>query len=90
MSIYRFLRCIDKVAYELDFPSDFVLMHSVFYVSLLKKCVGDPISIVPLKSVGIKESISYEEVPIKILNCQIQKLRITKLHSESSLEESIS
>ena len=40
----------------------------VFHISLLKMCVGDIESIVPLKSVVVKDSISYEEVPVKILD----------------------
>ncbi|WMV40997.1 hypothetical protein MTR67_034382 [Solanum verrucosum] len=46
-----------------------------FLVSLLKKCVGDPTSIVPIESLGLKDSLSYEEVPVEILDQQVQKLR---------------
>ncbi|WMV45228.1 hypothetical protein MTR67_038613 [Solanum verrucosum] len=38
--------------------------HQVFHVSLLKKCVGHPTSIIPLEGVGVKENLSYEKVPI--------------------------
>ena len=46
-----------------------------FYVSMLKKCIGDPISILPVEGLGIKEEISNEEVPVEILDRQIKKLR---------------
>ena len=36
---YQILRCIDKVAYELDFPSELASVHPVFQVSMLKKYV---------------------------------------------------
>ncbi|KAH0650287.1 hypothetical protein KY284_030199 [Solanum tuberosum] len=36
-------------------------VHPVFHISLLKKCVGDPASIVPLESVAVKDSRTYEE-----------------------------
>ncbi|WMV41505.1 hypothetical protein MTR67_034890 [Solanum verrucosum] len=42
---------------------------------MLKKCVGDPTSIVPLEGLGVKENISYEEVPFEILDRQVKKLR---------------
>ncbi|WMV46507.1 hypothetical protein MTR67_039892 [Solanum verrucosum] len=54
---YQILRRIGKFSYELDLPNDLASAHMVFHVSFLKKCVGDPIYIVPLESLGIKESL---------------------------------
>ncbi|WMV25289.1 hypothetical protein MTR67_018674 [Solanum verrucosum] len=65
---YQILRRIGKVAYKFDFPNDLASVHLVFHVSLLKKCGSDPISTVVLESLGIKESFSYEVVPIEILD----------------------
>ncbi|WMV37668.1 hypothetical protein MTR67_031053 [Solanum verrucosum] len=42
---------------------------------MLKKCFGDPTSIVFLEGLGVVESISYEEVLIEILDQQVKKLR---------------
>ncbi|WMV33389.1 hypothetical protein MTR67_026774 [Solanum verrucosum] len=39
------------------------------------KCVGDPISIVPLENLGTKKSLSYEEVTVEILDRHVWKLR---------------
>ena len=50
-------------------------MHPVFHISLLKKCVGDPASIVPLESVAVKDSLTYEDVPVEILDRQVRRLR---------------
>ncbi|WMV37755.1 hypothetical protein MTR67_031140 [Solanum verrucosum] len=72
---YRILKRIGKVAYELELPADLAVVHPVFYISLLKKCVGDPASIVPLESVAVKDSLSYEDVPVEILDRQIRRLR---------------
>ncbi|WMV54407.1 hypothetical protein MTR67_047792 [Solanum verrucosum] len=65
---FQVLRWIDKVSYELDFPSALSLVHSVFHVSLLKKCTEDLTSIVSLENLGIKESLSYEEDPVEIFD----------------------
>ena len=50
-------------------------MHLIFHVSMLKKCVGDPTSIVPLEGFRVDEKISYEGVPVEILDRQVKKLR---------------
>ncbi|WMV24149.1 hypothetical protein MTR67_017534 [Solanum verrucosum] len=39
------------------------------------KCVGDPASIVPLETVAVKDSLSYEDVPFEILDRQVRRLR---------------
>ena len=72
---YKILKRIVKVAYELELPAKLAAVHLVFHISLLKKCVGDPASIVPLKSVAVKYSLSYEDVPVEILDRQVRKLR---------------
>lgn len=72
---YCILRRIGSVAYELEFPASFGSIHSVFYDSILKKCVGDPSLVVPNESVCILDSLSYDEVPIEILDKQVRHLR---------------
>ncbi|TMX01610.1 hypothetical protein EJD97_024146 [Solanum chilense] len=72
---YKILKRVSNVAYELEFSAKLALVHPVFHIWLLKKCVGDPASIVLLESVAVKDSLSYEDVPVKILNLQVRRLR---------------
>ena len=72
---YKILKMVFKVTYELEFPTELVAVHPVFQISLLKKCVGDPASIVPLETVAVKDSLSYEDVPIHIIDRQVRRLR---------------
>ena len=65
---FKVLRHFGKVAYELELPSDLASVHPVFHVSLLKKCIGDPIVVVPIQSIEVQNNLSYEEIPVKILN----------------------
>ncbi|WMV24191.1 hypothetical protein MTR67_017576, partial [Solanum verrucosum] len=64
-----------EVDRQLDLPSNLSPVHLIFHVSLLKKCIGDLTSIVPLESLSIKESLSYEEVLVEIFDRQVRKLR---------------
>ena len=43
-------------------------VHPVFHVSMLKKCLGNPSSILPVKGLGVDVNLSYEEVPVEILD----------------------
>ena len=61
--------------YDLEFPIELALVHPRFHVSMFKKCVGDPVLILLLAGLGVKENLSYEEVSVEILDRQVQKLR---------------
>ncbi|WMV24428.1 hypothetical protein MTR67_017813 [Solanum verrucosum] len=78
---YRILRGIGKVAYKLVLPMEFVVAYPVFHVSLLKKCVADPSLIVSLETVGVKYSLSFEEVLVQILDRHVHKLRTKEVAS---------
>ena len=69
------MNSVGKMSYDLDLPAQLATVHSVFHISLLKKCVGDPASVVPLESVVVKDSISYEDVPVEILDRQVRRLK---------------
>jgi hypothetical protein len=72
---YRIVRRVGKVAYELELPLEMAMVHPVFHVSMLRKCVGDPSSIVPLGVANVEENLTYEEVPVEILDRQVKRLR---------------
>ena len=75
VGLYKILKSVGKVLHELELPAELAAVHQVFHISLLKKCVGDLSSIVSLESVGVKYSLSYDDVPIDILECQVRRLR---------------
>ena len=64
-----------EVAYELVLPTELASVHPVFHVSMLKKCLGDPASIVPIEVLGVDKDFSYEDVPIESLDRQVKRLR---------------
>lgn len=52
--------------------------HSCIKFSMppsLKKCAGDPTSIVQLDSLCMNDNLSYEEISVEIFDQQFQKLR---------------
>ena len=74
-SPYEVIRRFGQVAYELALPQELSSVHPVFHVSMLRKCIGDPSRIVPIEDVQVTEDLTYEEVPIAILDRQVKRLR---------------
>ena len=72
---YEILYRVGEVAYKLALPAELASIHLVFHVSMLKKCLGDPTSILPVKGLGVEENLSYEEAPVDILDRQVKRLR---------------
>ncbi|XP_069150299.1 uncharacterized protein [Solanum lycopersicum] len=72
---YEILQHMGEVAYELALPTELASVHPVFHVSMLKKFLGDPTSILPVDGLGVDEDLSYEEVTVEILGRQIKWLR---------------
>jgi hypothetical protein len=56
-----------EVAYQLELPESLAGVHDVFHVSQLKKCLRIPEEQSPLEELTVKEDLTYEEFPVKIL-----------------------
>ncbi|WMV42135.1 hypothetical protein MTR67_035520 [Solanum verrucosum] len=56
-------------------------VHPVFHISVLNKCMGDPSLILPTEDIEIKDSLSYEEIPVQIFDRQVCKLRTKEVAS---------
>src|SRR5688572_29753850 len=72
---YKILKRVGNVAYEIELPNDLAKVHPVFHVSMLRKFIGDVDTIVTLEDVSIEDDLTYEEVPVEILDRQVKKLR---------------
>ncbi|XP_070036401.1 uncharacterized protein [Nicotiana tomentosiformis] len=68
---YKIIERIGQVAYKLDLSPEMSLVHPVFHVSMLKKVVGDPSAIVPVETIEVNEELSYEEIPVSIIDRQV-------------------
>ncbi|WMV49209.1 hypothetical protein MTR67_042594 [Solanum verrucosum] len=78
---YRISKRIGNVAYELELPQELATVHPAFHISTLKKCMGDPSLIIPTENIGIKDSLSYEEILVQILDRQVRKCRTKEVAS---------
>ncbi|WMV30040.1 hypothetical protein MTR67_023425 [Solanum verrucosum] len=78
---------IDNVAYELELPLKLAALHPTFYIFMLKKCLDDPSLIMPIEDIGIKDSLSYEEILVHILDRQVCKLSSKEVASSKFCRE---
>jgi len=72
---YHIAKRIGNVAYELEPPQELAVVHPIFHISMLKKCMRDPSLIIPTEDIGIKDNLSYEEISVQILDHLVRKLR---------------
>ncbi|XP_075096287.1 uncharacterized protein LOC142174398 [Nicotiana tabacum] len=74
-AVEKIVQRIGRVAYKLDLPPELEAIHPIFHISKLRKFLGDPSCISPIEDIEVSENLSYEEIPIAILDHQIRKLR---------------
>ncbi|XP_070046328.1 uncharacterized protein [Nicotiana tomentosiformis] len=78
---YRIIQRIGQVSYKLELPPEMSLVHLVFHVSMLKKVVGYPSFIIPVETIEVNEELTYEEIPVSILDRQVRNLRNKEIAS---------
>ncbi|XP_060182395.1 uncharacterized protein LOC132612067 [Lycium barbarum] len=72
---YKIIRTVGKVAYELELPSELESVHPIFHVSMLRKWIGDGSRVMSVDDIQVTEQLSYEEIPMAILDRQVRRLR---------------
>ncbi|KAF3646392.1 Apyrase 2 [Capsicum annuum] len=72
---YKILSHVGKVAYEVELPSKFSSVHPIFHVSMLRKNISDSVIVDSSVSADIQENLSFDEIPVKILDFSVRRLR---------------
>ncbi|XP_041004082.1 uncharacterized protein LOC121249436 [Juglans microcarpa x Juglans regia] len=77
---YEILEKVGVVAYRLDLPANFQGIHNVFHVSSLKKSFEKQIpAVVDMRDISLQPDLTYEEVPIQIMDWKDKELRNQKI-----------
>ena len=76
---YWILQRVGEASYELALPKELASGYLVFHISILKKCIGYPTLILPVEGLGVDEYLSYEELPIEILDKKVKRMRTKEI-----------
>jgi hypothetical protein len=66
---------VGPVAYRVALPPELAGVHDVFHVSTLRKHIPDPLQVVNFKPLRVQENLTYEEMPIQIMDRKEKQLR---------------
>ena len=71
---FRILERIGPVAYRLELPRDLERIHDVFHVFMLRKYISDLSHVLKAPFVELKEDLSFEVQPVRIINQKLKEL----------------
>ena len=72
---YEVVSKVGLVAYMLKVPPKLSRIHDTFHVSMLRKYILDPSHVLREQPVELKENLTYEEIPVQIVDRKEQVLR---------------
>ncbi|KAL6324088.1 hypothetical protein AAG906_006359 [Vitis piasezkii] len=72
---FEILERVGTLAYKVALPPSLSKIHNVFHVSTLRKYIYDPSHVVELEPIQISEDLTYEEVPVQIVDVMDKVLR---------------
>ncbi|XP_075500121.1 uncharacterized protein LOC142538706 [Primulina tabacum] len=72
---FEFLDRIGERAYRLALPPDLDRVHNVFHVSMLRKYISNPSHVLRHEPLDLMPNLTYQEVPIQILDRKVKVLR---------------
>ena len=59
----------------MELPQDLERIHDVFHVFMLRKYIFDPSHVLKSPTVELKEDLSFEVRPVKIIDQKLKELR---------------
>nr|GEW78337.1 hypothetical protein [Tanacetum cinerariifolium] len=76
---FKVLAKVGTVAYRLKLPEQLSRVHSLFYVSNLKKCLSDEPLAISLDEIHIDEKLRFIKEPLEILDREVKRLKQSRI-----------
>ncbi|XP_047268059.1 uncharacterized protein LOC124898458 [Capsicum annuum] len=78
IGLFEVLRTVSEVAYDLALPPDFIVVHPVFHVSMLRKYISNPSHVLRWNSVQLDKQMAFVEELMLILASDVRRLRLER------------
>jgi hypothetical protein len=72
---FKVLKQVSSLANKIEMPPNLAGVHDVFHFSQLRKCMHDPSQVINHEPLDIQPNLTYEELPVQILDRKEQQLR---------------
>ncbi|XP_073137120.1 uncharacterized protein [Henckelia pumila] len=79
IGLFEILEKIGARAYRVALPPNLEGVHNIFHISTLRKYVAKPSHVIRHEPVEWMPDLSYEEIPVQILDRQVRRLRNIKI-----------
>jgi hypothetical protein len=67
---YPIIDKYESMSYQVELPSRLLVVHNVFHVSKLKRCLKPPTDVVIEDTIPLESDLTYKAYPTKILDQQ--------------------
>ncbi|XP_073153267.1 uncharacterized protein [Henckelia pumila] len=75
VGLFEILEKVGARAYRVALPPNLESVKNVFHISMLRKYVANPSHVIHHEPVEWTPDLSYEEMPVQILDIQVRRLR---------------
>ncbi|KAL5564045.1 hypothetical protein UlMin_033792 [Ulmus minor] len=76
---FEILERIGDLAYRVALPPAMSGIHNVFHVSILRKYIPDPSHVLSYDTLDLRQDLTFEESPVRILDREERELRQKKI-----------
>ncbi|XP_052880510.1 uncharacterized protein LOC108468263 [Gossypium arboreum] len=73
--LWKLVRQIGPIAYQLELPPELNQIHDVFHVSMLRRYRSGPSHVVGVEEIKVRPDLTFEEEPIQIIGRDVKELR---------------
>nr|GEU56823.1 putative reverse transcriptase domain-containing protein [Tanacetum cinerariifolium] len=76
---FKVLAQVGDIAYRLELPQKLSMVHNMFHMSNLKKCLFDEPLAIPLDETHIDDKLYFVEEPVEIMDHEVKRLKQSRI-----------
>ncbi|GKE68025.1 putative reverse transcriptase domain-containing protein [Tanacetum coccineum] len=76
---FKILDKVGTVSYRIELPQKLSKVHSMFYVSNLKKCLSDESLVIPLDEIQVDDKLHFVKEPMETMDREVKRLKQSRI-----------